>query len=111
MSTEQVVKEREKKKEITRKKKLTGLCATCVKAEICTFPKVPNYPVLECDEFEGYAVPWEERVTQARKIGQYPVKEKAEDKKYKGLCRNCCKRETCTFPKPEGGVWRCDEYC
>jgi NADH-quinone oxidoreductase subunit E len=31
--------------------------------------------------------------------------------KYKGLCLNCANRETCTFPKPEGGVWHCDEYC
>jgi (2Fe-2S) ferredoxin/predicted RNA-binding Zn-ribbon protein involved in translation (DUF1610 family) len=30
--------------------------------------------------------------------------------KYRGLCLNCAKREFCTFPKPEGGVWHCDEY-
>ncbi len=29
---------------------------------------------------------------------------------YKGLCVNCDKRETCTIPKPEGGVWRCKDY-
>jgi len=27
-----------------------------------------------------------------------------------GLCKNCEKRKTCTIPKPEGGVWRCEEY-
>lgn len=27
-----------------------------------------------------------------------------------GLCSNCELRSTCTFAKPEGGVWRCDEY-
>jgi len=27
-----------------------------------------------------------------------------------GLCVNCEDRETCIYPKPEGGVWRCEEY-
>lgn len=29
---------------------------------------------------------------------------------YKGICRYCGLRETCTIPKPEGGVWRCKDY-
>jgi len=33
-----------------------------------------------------------------------------ESNKYKGLCKNCKKQETCRLPKPEGGVWRCEEY-
>lgn len=28
----------------------------------------------------------------------------------RGLCQNCSRRHTCDLPKPEGGVWRCDEY-
>ncbi|MBX3393880.1 MAG: hypothetical protein KF841_00790 [Phycisphaerae bacterium] len=28
----------------------------------------------------------------------------------KGLCATCELRETCTFPRPESGVWRCEEY-
>ena len=27
-----------------------------------------------------------------------------------GLCRNCARLVDCTYPKPEGGVWHCDEY-
>jgi len=26
------------------------------------------------------------------------------------LCATCVKRDTCTLPKPEGGVWHCEEY-
>ena len=33
-----------------------------------------------------------------------------DSEKYKGLCKNCKKRKTCKLPKPEGGVWRCEEY-
>jgi glutamate dehydrogenase (NAD(P)+) len=27
-----------------------------------------------------------------------------------GLCETCAKDETCSLPKPEGGVWRCQDY-
>jgi len=27
-----------------------------------------------------------------------------------GLCRNCARLSTCTYPRPEGGVWHCNEY-
>jgi hypothetical protein len=27
-----------------------------------------------------------------------------------GLCRNCARLSDCTYPKPAGGVWHCDEY-
>lgn len=29
---------------------------------------------------------------------------------HRGLCVNCDVRETCTLPRPEGGVWYCEEY-
>jgi hypothetical protein len=36
---------------------------------------------------------------------------RTEDKEvFKGLCVNCANRHTCLFPKPEGGVWHCEEY-
>jgi len=41
------------------------------------------------------------------------VSSSAEEKNsdnYKGLCRNCKKQKTCKLPKPEGGVWRCEDY-
>lgn len=28
----------------------------------------------------------------------------------RGLCFNCDHRDYCTYPKPVGGVWSCDEY-
>lgn len=27
-----------------------------------------------------------------------------------GLCVNCSERATCSYPKPPGGVWRCEDY-
>lgn len=39
----------------------------------------------------------------------FSAEEKDSDN-YKGLCRNCKKQKTCKLPKPEGGVWRCEDY-
>jgi hypothetical protein len=39
----------------------------------------------------------------------YRVKGKNSEQ-FKGLCKNCKKHKTCTLPRPEGGVWRCEEY-
>ncbi len=27
-----------------------------------------------------------------------------------GLCKTCAVRTECKYPKPESGVWHCDEY-
>jgi hypothetical protein len=27
-----------------------------------------------------------------------------------GICSNCDNCRTCVFPKPEGGIWHCEEY-
>ncbi len=29
---------------------------------------------------------------------------------YKDLCLNCRKEESCVLPRPEGGVWRCEQF-
>jgi len=29
---------------------------------------------------------------------------------YKDLCLNCQKEDVCTLPRPEGGVWRCEQF-
>jgi hypothetical protein len=92
-----------------------GLCSTCEGAANCTFPRDPNRPILHCDELDSYKP---ETVTVKEEAGAELSTPKAASRakkkeagEYKGLCVNCENRETCTFPKPEGGVWHCDEYC
>lgn len=91
-----------------------GLCAHCALAAECTFPRDPKRPILFCDEFEGFPtrVPSKAAPTSGttpRKVVANPEKNDDADL-YKGLCRTCENRHHCTFPKPEGGVWRCEEY-
>ena len=87
-----------------------GLCSTCRHSEVCNYLRYPHRPVIQCEEFEGI-IGTSDKTTNAdpkpvckmnSKIGQ-------ESKQYQGICKICEKRETCTFPKPEGGVWHCDE--
>jgi hypothetical protein len=34
----------------------------------------------------------------------------SEAERFKGLCMNCDNRFECRLPRPEGGVWHCEEY-
>jgi len=36
--------------------------------------------------------------------------EKSDRERFKGLCMNCDNRFECLLPRPEGGVWHCEEY-
>ena len=89
-----------------------GLCSTCKHASECTFPRDPNRPVMECGEFEGILnVSQEISRAHAPFIGEEaPAAYEEERTQLRGLCKLCEKRATCTYPKPEGGVWHCAEY-
>ena len=91
-----------------------GLCSTCNKESSCTFPRDHSRPVMQCEEFEGIipAPAKNERKNNPISDNSRVHSHTEEDHSgtYMGLCSNCEKRETCTFPKPESGVWRCEEY-
>ena len=86
-----------------------GLCMTCKNASGCMFKQYPNKPVLYCEEFEIDSPPSVETAEQATPT-TYSFDAEKESLKSMGLCCNCENLETCGFPKPEGGVWHCEEY-
>jgi hypothetical protein len=110
MAIEEMTKTRDGVRVAPKKKEYRGLCTTCKNAPTCTYPRDPDRAVLQCEEFEGYE-PLEVG-TQRRNVSpSYSASAQSEDSsKYKGLCVNCEKRGSCTFPKSEGGVWHCEEY-
>lgn len=83
-----------------------GLCATCLNANGCTFPRAPGRAILSCDEFE---VPGTLPTRSFASVIPTPEAEEADKAELKGLCRHCAIRITCRYPKPPGGVWHCDE--
>ncbi len=97
-----------------KRKEYRGLCSTCEGRADCTFPHHNGRPTLFCEEHDWW---WQYRM-EAAAIAKLlaprprPPEPVATEKpsQYKGLCRTCEHRETCTYPKPEGGVWHCDEF-
>ena len=85
-----------------------GLCSTCRHASTCTFPRNGDRPVHFCEEFEVEVnEPAQTVVSHEEKVEQGTP---ADREKYPGICSTCARRDTCTFPKPEGGVWQCEEF-
>jgi len=88
-----------------------GLCMTCRHADYCTFPHHDDCPVLQCEEFEV-----ETKEAESANLHIVPDATKTRhsdagnEERPLGLCANCAHRDTCTFPKSEGGVWHCEEY-
>ncbi len=87
----------------------TGLCVNCKHSPVCMHRKVAHQPVLHCEEYELSR-------TKRSALPKGPdclttaSSSTSKATRLKGLCMNCEHRDTCTFPKPEGGVWRCEEY-
>ena len=80
------------------------LCSTCNHASVCATRSLPDKPVFYCEEFDAYvAVP--DRATSPTATSP-----RGSSGKHKGLCSNCEDHETCPIPKPEGGIWHCEEY-
>lgn len=85
-----------------------GLCWMCAGTSTCTYRRDPRQPVWQCDEFECGISPVNISPPTHSRIEFIPGDENPGE--YAGLCVNCEHRETCTYPKPEGGVWHCNEY-
>ena len=92
----------------------SGLCATCEGRAKCTYPHDEDRPTLFCEEFDWWWQYRMEAAAVARLRAPKPARHVSEVRetlsRYIGLCRTCEHQETCTFPKPAGGVWHCEEF-
>ncbi len=88
-----------------------SLCSNCRNATDCTFQKDREKPTLYCEEFEIEISPFVKMPGKERPLptAQFDV-EKEDSGKFTGLCTNCDSRQTCAFPRLEGGIWHCEEY-
>jgi hypothetical protein len=69
--------------------------------------------VWHCEEFSAYTPPEvrNRKPNGRRLLGTNPGPTAVKPNHLLGLCANCENWETCTFPRSEGGVWHCEEYC
>jgi hypothetical protein len=64
--------------------------------------------VLECEEFDGHVEDKHDSAEERSNHGGGRVNPAPHT--YTGLCTDCENRATCTFVRPQGGVWHCEEY-
>lgn len=113
-SQKSLMSNRTKKQEVTDPKIYMGLCSCCRSSSVCTFPRDLKRPVLQCEEFDGISMPknktteWMERPQIARTLK--PDLSPQPLSALRGLCIDCDGRNNCLYPKPEGGVWHCEEF-
>lgn len=106
-----MISKRSKKKIPTDLKNYLGLCSCCSCSPVCTYPKEPGKPVLQCEEFDGILLPQIKiDTTPVKRVSRFSLHTKRLGR-LKGLCAYCENLHTCIYPKPEGGVWHCEEYC
>lgn len=96
---------------MNKNERLTGICLTCGNEIHCTFPVSRPSGVIECDEFHPEYGVSDRRSSAVSVAGGSHLKPASSDSTLvKGLCVNCERLASCTFPKPAGGVWHCEEY-
>lgn len=92
-----------------------GICSTCNYAPDCAHRlRNPGVAFWECENYDDYVhvsgVEFNGGLSQV--VPPAPVSRRPEfdAAEYLGLCKNCELRDECTFPRPAGGVWHCEEY-
>ena len=92
---------------------IRGLCSTCNNSTSCFYHlRNGTRIVWFCELFDDYEPPFKvENFSSRNKSSLDSKTEEANKVKFAGLCMNCENRDICTYPKPEGGIWHCEEYC
>ena len=108
--TSDATKRREDTREDRARPEILGLCASCAHAEGCTFPRRQDRAVLCCEEFEGVQSAVAVAPASCQRVGGLAPSDPDVASRVKGLCKTCANRDGCTFPKPTGGVWHCEEF-
>ncbi len=86
----------------------SGLCTTCNNGSICVFREKRGFDALFCNTFDTTSMNGKGRV--AIILDEIKPSVNKMDGNLMGLCSNCENCDNCMLPKPDGGVWHCEEY-
>ena len=88
-----------------------GVCLACKFDPDCIFEAASDRVALQCEQFElgVRESPGQPPTIPGSSSRRNAFYEEDQDA-YPGLCSNCQNWKTCIYPKPEGGIWRCEEY-
>jgi hypothetical protein len=89
-----------------------GLCSTCNNRPTCVLREKRGYDALFCEEFDDFSQTNGDAASSPTEAASAPAPSAKSGTKpqLKGLCVNCEHRDDCVLPRPEGGVWHCEEY-
>ena len=88
-----------------------GLCSTCDNDPGCTFAANREKPAWHCEEFRCDGASLGNTVSDDRApLSRASAIVRNDTPHLMGLCGDCEDRKSCVFPKPEGGIWHCEEY-
>ena len=91
-----------------------GLCLTCNNSPTCVYRAMRGYDAIYCETFDAGVPPGGGRPGDkyAAPVGAPSTIAPVESRVTvtRGLCVNCEHRDSCALPRPEGGVWHCEEY-
>jgi hypothetical protein len=89
---------------MSKMKTMDGICTTCTNMDGCSLSKKARGSVTQCEEFACKGA----KTSSCGTPGRCAPASKSNG--YMGLCCNCEVANKCKYPKPEGGVWSCEEY-
>jgi hypothetical protein len=83
------------------------VCPACRFGTDCIYEAGSLRRILQCEQFElAFPAPPSASLAELN-----PAVETTNGaRSLVGLCSNCDLRDDCLYPKPDGGVWRCEEY-
>lgn len=93
-----------------------GICSNCKFSSECRSKKTHLGDVHFCEEYEladpSQKIDKTKFVSEEPKLNTLHANAVGNDppQKIMGLCSNCAHRESCGLPRPESGVWHCEEY-
>ncbi len=91
-------------------RKTQGICLSCIFHPECSLRRDKAAPVWFCESFEcTEREPCKDEQVDLNHCRK-DVNPEICDTSLKGLCMNCENRASCSYPRPEGGVWHCSEY-
>lgn len=86
-----------------------GICSACRNNVGCTFPRDPERPVLQCEEFSPHSSNTNTKVRSMNVRDTLPSVY-VQNPGVGGLCKSCINFPSCTYPKSVSGSLFCDEY-
>jgi hypothetical protein len=86
-----------------------GLCLTCNNADTCVYRERRGADATYCEMFDDY-VSLNGRGSSKAALTVAATEAASGSAETKGLCLNCAHHDGCRLPRPETGVWHCEEY-